>query len=204
MTCLDPAGDKRKRLENRRKVYLEVVLPMVQKMNQSPGEWLEWHSTEKKEEFKALIAAAKEEMKKIYGDADSAVFGSLKFEAAVAERCEALRQTHRTDANGGVRPTAAQHKATNAAIAKVSWSASQLSIHMHTHAQLLCLQVFYAEQRSLKQILEQNDLLQLFLEGVKLDDSGELLFPWKSVWDAHDVFNLTGGVGECEILVSGR
>ena len=86
----------------------------------------------------------------------------------------------------------------------MSWSASQLSISVHTHAQLLCLQVFKAEQASLKQILEQNDLLQRFLEGVKLDDSGKLLFPWMSVWDAHDGFNLTDGVGECEILVSGR
>ena len=56
---------------------------MVQKMNERPGQWLEWHSKEKKTEFKALIAAAKKKMKTIYGDIDSAVFDKLKVEAAV-------------------------------------------------------------------------------------------------------------------------
>ena len=76
-------------------------------------------------------------------------------------------------------------------------------MHMHTHAQLLRLQAYRAEQRELKEILEQNGLLPLFLQGVKLDESGKLLFP-ASVYHDNDVFNLTGVVGQIVILVSGR
>ncbi len=49
----------------RMKRYVE--LPMVQKTNQSPGKWPELHSKEKKRKLHALIGAAKDEMKKIFG-----------------------------------------------------------------------------------------------------------------------------------------
>ena len=202
MTSLDAAGDMQKRKELRREVYEKVVFPMVEEMNRSPGAWLEWHSPAKKEEFKKKIKEAKEAMKKILGSIDKDLFKKLKLEAAVELKCEALRKTRRTEENGGVRPTKTQHQAAKSAIDKVRWSASQTSMHMHTHAQLLRLQAYRAEQRELKEILEQNGLLPLFLQGVKLDESGKLLFP-ASVYHDNDVFNLTGGVGQLEILVSG-
>jgi len=202
MTRLDAAGDMQKRKEKRREVYEKVVFPMVEEMNRSPGAWLEWHSPAKKEEFNKKIKEAKEAMKKILGSIDKDLFNQLKFEAAVELKCAALKKSRRTEDNGGVRPTKAQHEAASSAISKVRWSAAQTSMHMHTHAQLLRLQAYRAEQRSLKEILEQNDLLPLFLQGVKLDESGKLLFP-ASVYHDNDVFNLTGGVGQLEILVSG-
>jgi hypothetical protein len=203
MTRLDAAGDMQKRKEKRREVYEKVVFPMVEEMNRSPGAWLEWHSPAKKEEFNKKIKEAKEAMKKILGSIDKDLFKKLKLEAAVELKCEAVRKSRRTEANGGVRPTKAEHQAASTAILKVRWSASQTSMHMHTHAQLLRLQAYRAGQRELKEILEQNGLLPPFIEGVKIDESGELLFPW-SVYNDNDVFNLTGGVGALEILVSGR
>jgi len=203
MTLLDAAGDMKKRKEKRREIYEKVVFPMVEEMNRSPGSWLEWHSPAKKKKFNKKIKEAKEAMKKILGSIDKDLFKKLKLEAAVELKCEALRKTHRTEENGGVRPTKTQHQAAKSAIDKVRWSASQTSMHMHTHAQLLRLQAYRAEQRELKEILEQNGLLPLFLQGVKLDESGKLLFP-ASVYHDNDVFNLTGGVGQIEILVSGR
>ena len=202
MTLLDAAGDKKKRKEKRREIYEQVVFPMVEDMNRSPGAWLEWHSPAKKRKFNKKIKEAKEAMKKILGSIDKDLFKKLKLEAAVELKCEALRKTRRTEANGGVRPTKTQQQAAKSAIDKVRWSASQTSMHMHTHAQLLRLQAYRAEQRELKEILEQNGLLPLFLQGVKLDESGKLLFP-ASVYHDNDVFNLTGGVGQLEILVSG-
>jgi hypothetical protein len=203
MTLLDAAGDMKKRKEKRREIYEKVVFPMVEEMNRSPGSWLEWHSPAKKKKFNKKIKEAKEAMKKILGSIDKDLFKKLKLEAAVELKCEALRKTRRTEENGGVRPTKTQHQAAKSAIDKVRWSASQTSMHMHTHAQLLRLQAYRAEQRELKEILEQNGLLPLFLQGVKLDESGKLLFP-ASVYHDNDVFNLTGGVGQIEILVSGR
>jgi hypothetical protein len=203
MTLLDAAGDMKKRKEKRREIYEKVVFPMVEEMNRSPGSWLEWHSPAKKKKFNKKIKEAKEAMKKILGSIDKDLFKKLKLEAAVELKCEALRKTRRTEENGGVRPTKTQHQAAKSAIEKVRWSASQTSMHMHTHAQLLRLQAYRAEQRELKEILEQNGLLPLFLQGVKLDESGKLLFP-ASVYHDNDVFNLTGGVGQIEILVSGR
>jgi len=203
MTLLDAAGDMKKRKEKRREIYEKVVFPMVEEMNRSPGSWLEWHSPAKKKKFNKKIKEAKEAMKKILGSIDKDLFKKLKLEAAVELKCEALRKTRRTEENGGVRPTKTQQQAAKSAIEKVRWSASQTSMHMHTHAQLLRLQAYRAEQRELKEILEQNGLLPLFLQGVKLDESGKLLFP-ASVYHDNDVFNLTGGVGQIEILVSGR
>ena len=203
MTCLDRAGDKEKRLEKQREVYEKVLLPMVREMNRSPGEWLRWHGKKKKKELEAKLTISMNKMEKICGHRDSDVFKKLKYDASVAEGCDPLRKSFRTEKNGGVRPTKAQHQATGRAIHKVRWGTSQLSMHMHTHAQLLGLQMKKAEQCSLKKILEQHGLLQLFLDGVKLDARGKAVFPEK-LYDQHDVYNLTQGVGQCEILVRSR
>ena len=139
MTCLGPSGDKRKRLEKQRRVYEEVVVPMVQKMNQSPSEWLLWHSPKKKKEREALFGVAIQEMFKICGHSDRTVFQTLKLKASVAEGCLPLRKSTRSELNGGVRPTKAQHEATNAEILKVRWGTSQLSIHPYVHSRSVFL-----------------------------------------------------------------
>ena len=74
---------------------------------------------------------------------------------------------------------------------------------MYTHAQFFCLQIKNTQQRSLKTILEENDVLKHFLKAVKLDANGKLDFPWK-LWDEHDLTNLTKRVGDIERLVSDR
>ena len=187
-------------MEKQREVYEKVLLPMVREMNRSPGEWLRWHDPKKKKDREALFKIATDKMEKICGHRDSDVFQALKYKASVAESCDPVRKSFRAVQNGGVRPTKAQHSATKEAIRKVRWGTSQLSIHMHTDAQLLCLQVKKAEQCALKKILEQHGLLQLFLDGVKLDARGKAVFPEK-LYDQHDVYNLTQGVGQCAILV---